>query len=63
MRQDSSHSNQNGTESTGPATFAGELKKVIDKGTPGDCYTVTYNSNMKLQSFYYAEQREYTRLL
>ena len=63
MRQDNSRNNKNGTESTEPVTFAGELKKVIEKSTPSDCYTVTYNKGMMLQSFYYTEQREYSRTL
>ena len=63
MRQDSHRNNQNGTESTEPVTFAGELKKVVEKDAPNDCYTVTYNSNMKLTSFFYTEQREYSRTL
>lgn len=63
MRQDNRHGNQKGTESTEPVTFAGELKKVMDQGTPSDCYTVTYNRGMKLQSFFYTEQREYSRVL
>lgn len=63
MRQDGSHNNHQGAERTETVTFAGELKKVMEKDANNDCYTVTYNSDMKLQSFYYTEQREYSRTL
>ncbi|MFG6326389.1 MAG: hypothetical protein K1W00_06030 [Lachnospiraceae bacterium] len=63
MRQDNSHSNQRGAESTEPVTFAGKLKKVMEQNTPSDCYTVTYNKGMKLQSFFYSEQRDYSKIL
>lgn len=63
MKRDGANTNHQGTESTEKATFAGELKKVMEKNTNNDCYTVTYNSNMKLQSFFYTEQRDYSRTL
>lgn len=40
--------------------FTHILKKAVDDKQPTDCYTVTYNAKSELQSFYYAQRREYT---
>lgn len=36
------------------------LDNAMERRSPADCYTVTYNANSQLQTYYYRQSREYT---
>lgn len=40
--------------------FTEVLEEAIAENQPMDCYTVTYNANKALQTFFYQPTREYT---
>ena len=65
MKRDNSGNGQHEAKTSEPVSFAGELKKAMENNNnkSNDCYTVTYNSSMKLQSFFYTEQRDYSKTL
>lgn len=36
------------------------LSNAMENKTPADCYTVTYNADSQLQTYFYRQSREYT---
>ena len=36
------------------------LSNVMENKAPADCYTVTYNADRQLQTYFYRQSREYT---
>ena len=47
----------------GPAktpAFDTILNNAMETKAPADCYTVTYNADSKLQTYFYRQSREYT---
>ena len=36
------------------------LRTAMENKAPADCYTVTYNANSQLQTYYYHQSMEYT---
>lgn len=41
-------------------TFDTILKDAMENKAPADCYTVTYNADSQLQTYFYRQSREYT---
>lgn len=36
------------------------LNNAMENKAPADCYTVTYNADSQLQTYFYRQSREYT---
>lgn len=36
------------------------LSNAMENKAPADCYTVTYNADSQLQSYFYRQSKEYT---
>lgn len=36
------------------------LNNAMESKAPADCYTVTYNADRQLQSYFYRQSKEYT---
>lgn len=43
-----------------PPAFDTVLSNAMENKAPADCYTVTYNANSQLQTYFYRQSREYT---
>lgn len=41
--------------------FNSILEKAVQENAPEECYTVTYDRQSRLQTYYYRQSREYTR--
>ncbi|MCI9188057.1 MAG: hypothetical protein HFH84_00220 [Lachnospiraceae bacterium] len=41
--------------------FNSVLQKAVQENAPEECYTVTYDRQSRLQTYYYRPSREYTR--
>lgn len=57
---------KNGSGQQNPQTaktpgFSSILEKAVRENTPEECYTVTYDRQSHLQTYYYRQSREYTR--
>lgn len=59
-KQERSGSQQRNSGSSKAVSFAAVLDRAIDESQPADCYTVTYNANRQLQTYFYQPTREYT---
>lgn len=60
LKRENGQPGQQQSRSSKPVTFDTVLEKAVAKEQPVDCYTVTYNKNSQLQTYYYSQSREYT---
>lgn len=59
MRRENGNSKRQRLSAPKAESFKTVLESVADENQPGDCYTVTYNANSQLQTFFYRLNREY----
>ena len=59
-RRENGGSQQRQSGSPKTVAFAAVLDRAMDETRPVDCYTVTYNANSRLQTYFYQPSREYT---
>lgn len=59
-RRENSGSGQRQHAPSEDVAFSVVLDRVMVENQPTDCYTVTYNANRELQTYFYQPSREYT---
>ena len=60
LKQDNKGSGQQNSQSEKPVSFGAVLEKADANTRPEECYTVTYDRQRHLQTYYYCRSREYT---
>lgn len=60
LSRENNRKNQRQQEPSKVSLFDTILNKSIENSAPADCYTVTYNADRQLQTYYYRQSREYT---
>lgn len=59
-RREKSGSGQREPHPYKPAAIGIALDKAVSDNGPEECYTVTYDRQSRLQTYYYRQSREYT---
>lgn len=59
-KRDDKGSGQQEPRNAKPVSFDAALEKVQTQDCPEECYTVTYDRQSHLQTYYYCQSREYT---
>lgn len=60
LTRDNKGSGKQESRNTKPVSFDAMLEKAEAKNCPEECYTVTYDRQSRLQTYYYCQSREYT---
>ena len=60
-KREKSGSGQKNPQTAKAPVFSTILEKAVQENTPAECYTVTYDRQSRLQTYYYCQSREYTR--
>ena len=60
LRRDRNGSGQRNPQSSRPAAIHPALAKAPAEDGPEECYTVTYDRQSRLQTYYYRQSKEYT---
>lgn len=60
-KREKSGSGQQNHQAARSSGFNGILEKAVRENIPEECYTVTYDRQSRLQTYYYRQSREYTR--
>lgn len=60
INRDSTSAGSNSHKQSDKQMYNMKVDVNTDNTAPEDCYTVTYNNNRQLQTFYYCPQHEYT---
>lgn len=59
-KREKSGSGQQNPQTAKTPGFNGILEKTVQDNVPEECYTVTYDRQSRLQTYYYCQSREYT---
>lgn len=60
-KQEKKGSGQQNPKAAKPSSFDIVLGKAYREQDPEECYTVTYDRQSRLQTYYYRQSREYTQ--
>jgi len=60
LKKENGQSGQQHSKPPKPAALDTLLKSPVAKAQTVDCYTVTYNRESQIQTYYYSQSREYT---
>ena len=60
LKRDRKGSGQQDPQTSRPDSFQTTRGKATAENCPEECYTVTYDRQSRLQTYYYCQSREYT---
>ena len=60
LKRENGRSGQHRGKSSGTSSFDEFLEIAKEEAAPAECYTLTYTSERRLQTYFYCVSREYT---
>jgi hypothetical protein len=60
LKRDNKDSGRQESKNAKPVSFEETLEKAQPQNCPEECYTVTYDRQSHLRTYYYCQSREYT---